>query len=39
MKGFLKAVGIVVAVALVLAGIAVWWAYATFCGGHPHGLC
>lgn len=35
MNTFLKMLGVV----LVLAGAALWWVYATYCGLHPHGLC
>ena len=35
MRHVLKALGVV----LVLAAAAIWWLLATYCGGHPHGLC
>lgn len=39
MKQFLKTLGVVVAVVLVLGIATLAWMYASFCGGHPHGMC
>ena len=39
MKRFLKTLGITVLVALATIAAALAFLYATFCGGHPHGLC
>jgi hypothetical protein len=39
MKRALKILGLAVAVVLVAAMVALGWLYATFCTGHPHGMC
>jgi len=39
MKRFLKTLGATVLVVLVAIAAALAYLYATFCGGHPHGLC
>lgn len=39
MKRFFKALGIAVLVGLVVIVAGVAFLYATFCGGHPHGMC
>lgn len=39
MKRFFKALGIAVLIGLVVIVAGLATLYASFCGGHPHGMC